>query len=157
MANDEPPRSRKKGARSRDSGSNEAPADKSAKSDSSDPSDVRGKPIPDLLRRAVALGLSGFFTTEEAFRRALGDTVPKEWVDFASEQGERARRDFADSMAQEVGRVMENVDLTELITAILEKHTLEVEATIRLRPRDSSTADTRVRLRVAPNKESRDR
>ena len=36
--------------------------------------------IPELMRRAIALGLTGFFTTEEAVRRALGDTVPKDWT-----------------------------------------------------------------------------
>ena len=38
--------------------------------------------IPELMRRAIALGLTGFFTTEEAVRRALGDTVPKDWTDY---------------------------------------------------------------------------
>ena len=39
--------------------------------------------VPELLRRAVGLGFSGFFTTEELLRKALGDTVPREWAAFA--------------------------------------------------------------------------
>ncbi|MBW2665766.1 MAG: hypothetical protein JRE13_05685 [Deltaproteobacteria bacterium] len=31
-----------------------------------------------MMRRAVAMGLSGFFLTEEAIRKAVGDTLPKE-------------------------------------------------------------------------------
>jgi len=45
--------------------------------------------IPELMRRAIALGLTGFFTTEEAVRRALGDTVPKDWTDYLSESSDR--------------------------------------------------------------------
>ena len=55
--------------------------------------------LPEMVRRMVALGLSGFFTTEEALRRALGDTIPQDWVDFATEQSERTRRDFSDDLA----------------------------------------------------------
>ena len=33
--------------------------------------------IPELMRRAIAMGLSGFFFTEEAIRKALGDAMPR--------------------------------------------------------------------------------
>src|SRR5690606_32266264 len=41
-----------------------------------------GGRVPDLLRRVVGLGFSGFFMTEEVVRRALGETLPREWVEF---------------------------------------------------------------------------
>lgn len=92
--------------------------------------------VPDLMRRAIAMGLAGFFTTEEAFRRALGDTVPRDWVDFAAAQGERTRGEIADRLANEFGRVLEQVDLAALASSVLEGHTVEVTARIRLLPRD---------------------
>lgn len=92
--------------------------------------------VPELVRRAIALGLTGFFTTEEAFRRALGDTVPKDWLDFASDQGERWRAQLAERLAAEFGRVLDQVDLAELVGAVLEGRTVEVTAQVRLRPHD---------------------
>ena len=90
--------------------------------------------LPDMARRVLALGLSGFFTTEETIRRALGDTVPQEWVDFAASQSERTQREFSEALAREVGRVLEGVDLAELLAQVLEDRSLEVHATIRLQP-----------------------
>lgn len=92
--------------------------------------------MPDLMRRAFALGLSGFFTTEEALRRAVGDTLPRDWVDFAASQGERTRAEMAERLAGEFGRVLENVDLAELARAVLQGQSVEVTARIRLVPRD---------------------
>lgn len=92
--------------------------------------------LPEMVRRMVALGLSGFFTTEEALRRALGDTIPQDWVDFASDQSERTRRDFSDAVAREIGRVLEDVDLAEMFGQMLENRTVEITAKVRLRPVD---------------------
>jgi hypothetical protein len=96
--------------------------------------------IPDLFRRAMALGLSGFFTTEEALRKALGDNLPQDWVDFAAAQSERTRRDFADAVAGELGRVLDKVDLPTLIEHLLQNHPIEIRATIRLLPPDEGNS-----------------
>lgn len=50
--------------------------------------DASGR-VPELLRRMVGMGFSGFFLTEEVVRKALGETLPKDWVDFAAAQSER--------------------------------------------------------------------
>jgi hypothetical protein len=93
-------------------------------------------PLPDLVRRMMALGLTGFFTTEEALRRALGDTIPQDWIDFAAGQSEKTRRDFSDAVAREVGRVLEGVDLAELFGRIFESRTVEIRARVRLLPEE---------------------
>lgn len=90
--------------------------------------------IPEMMRRLVAAGLSGFFLTEEAFRKALGDTVPKDWADFASEQSERTRSELLDRLGAEIGRALENVDLTAVLSQLLAGSTVEVKAEIRLKP-----------------------
>jgi len=91
--------------------------------------------LPELMRRAVALGLSGFFLTEEAVRKAVGDTLPKDWLDFAVDQGERTRRELLDRLSHELGRSLEKVDLGELLTELLTGNTVEVKAEVRLLPR----------------------
>jgi hypothetical protein len=92
----------------------------------------RGRVLPDLLRRMMALGLSGFFTTEAAIRGALGETVPREWIDFLSEQSSRTREELAKRLAAEFARVLEDVDLVELAEELLADRTIEVKAEIRL-------------------------
>ena len=115
-------------------------AGESATSKASAPSEDEvgesGGNLQELLRRAIALGFSGLFTTEATIRSALGDTVPKDWVDFASEQGERTRKEIIDRMAREFGRVIENLDTAELMRTLLEGHALEVNARFRLVPVD---------------------
>ena len=93
--------------------------------------DSRG-PIPEMMRRAIALGLTGFFTTESAVRKALGDTVPKDWADFWVETSDRTRSEFLERLSHEIGRVLESTDFAALLTQLLKGRTLEVKAQFRL-------------------------
>ena len=63
--------------------------------------------IPDLVRRALRAGFSGIFMTGEALREALGDSVPREWADFAADQSARTRSEFIERMSVEMGRALE--------------------------------------------------
>ncbi len=99
--------------------------------------------LPDLLRRAMAMGLSGFFTTEEALRKALGDTVPRDWIDFANDQSERTRAELMQRMSEEFGRVLEKTDLAEVMERLIEGRTIEVTAQIRLGDRNSAGSSKR--------------
>jgi hypothetical protein len=90
--------------------------------------------IPELMRRIVALGLSGFFLTEEAIRKALGDTVPKDWSDFAADQSERTRSELLERLSLEIGRTLESIDVADVLSRLLAGSTIEINAEIRLRP-----------------------
>lgn len=92
--------------------------------------------VPELLRRVVGMGFSGFFLTEEVLRKALGETLPKDWVDFAAAQSERTRRELIDRVAGEVGRTLDGVDLPQLAERLLRGHAIEVTARVRFVPRD---------------------
>lgn len=107
--------------------------------------------VPDFLRRAMAIGLSGFFTTETALRKALGDTVPQDWLDFAAEQSDRTQKELYDRLSAEFGRVLDNVDFVQFAEALLEGRTLEVEARIKLGPKAEGkpdAAENRVRISI---------
>jgi hypothetical protein len=91
--------------------------------------------LPELMRRALSMGLSGFFLTEEAVRKALGDTLPQDWIDFAVEQSERTRKEFLERLSFEIGRALETADLASVLRDLLDGRTLEVKAEIRLRGR----------------------
>lgn len=101
--------------------------------------------VPELLRRVVGLGFSGLFLTEEVVRKALGDTLPREWVDFAAAQSERTRREFIDRLAGEIGRALDGMDLPRLTERLLRGHTIEVTARVRFVPSDEAEEPARGR------------
>lgn len=104
--------------------------------------------IPDLMRRAISMGLSGFFFTEEAIRKALGDAMPKDLQDFAIEQSKRTRADFLERLSYEIGRTLENVDVAAVLAQLLQGRTLEVSARIRLRDEGEGRGAARFRVEV---------
>jgi hypothetical protein len=91
--------------------------------------------LPDLLRRGLALGLSGVFSTNEALRRAFGDALPREWLDFVASQSERTRSEFIERMAGELARSLETLDLADAAERVLEGRSVEITARITLLPR----------------------
>jgi hypothetical protein len=88
--------------------------------------------LPDLLRRGLTLGFTGFFMTEEALRRALGDSVPRDWLDFMVGQSEKTRAELLERLSREFGKVISAVDPVEILRRLLDGQTIEVSARIRL-------------------------
>jgi hypothetical protein len=104
--------------------------------------------VPDLLRRAVGLGFSGLFTTEELLRKAFGDNVPRDWAEFLAAQTERARGELIDRVAQELRKSLDRIDVPQLLARMLETHDVEIDARIRFAPRESADEPGKVRVRV---------
>ena len=94
--------------------------------------------LPDLVRRAVAMGLTGFFSTEEAVRRAVGQTVPKDWTKFLAETSDRTRAAFLDRLTREIGRVLEGVDFAAVIREYLDSRDLTMKAELQFRAKGDS-------------------
>lgn len=88
--------------------------------------------LPDLLRRGLTLGFTGFFMTEEALRRALGDSVPRDWLDFMVGQSEKTRAELLERLSREFGKVLTAIDPVEILRRLLDGQTIEVSARIRL-------------------------
>lgn len=118
-----------------------------ASADRSSRSDAAGI-VPELLRRAVGLGFSGFFTTEELVRKALGDTVPREWADFAAAQTDRARSELVERLALELRKTLDALDVEKLLGNLLASHTIDIEASIRFAPRERDDTSDAVRIRL---------
>ena len=106
--------------------------------------------IPELMRRAIALGLTGFFTTEEAVRRALGDTVPKDWTDYIAESSDRIRGEFLDRLSREIARTLKDIDIAAVLEQLLEGRTLRVNAEFTLSddPETDSGAAVRFKKKI---------
>jgi len=96
--------------------------------------------LGDLFRKAVAAGLTGVFGPTEAVRRAVGEAMPRDWIDFATEQSERTRSQFLERLALELARTLETIDLVQIAERVLEGRTIELRAKIRLAPREPDDA-----------------
>ena len=104
--------------------------------------------LPDLLRRGLSLGVSGFFMTEEAVRRALGDKVPREWLEFIVAQSDRTRSDLVGALSREFRRVLARIDPADVLRRLLDGQTIEITARIKLQ----SGARARAPVREAATK-----
>lgn len=98
--------------------------------------EVRANALPELVRRVLTGGLSGLFNTNEMVRRAVGDAMPREWVDFAVNQSERTRAEFIERLAGELARTLESLELVELADRFLDGRTIEIRAQVQLLPRE---------------------
>lgn len=103
--------------------------------------------FPDLLRRGLTLGFTGLFLTEEALRKALGDSVPRDVLEFMLDQSQRMRAEFLDRVSKEFGRVLDRVDPVEVARRLLEGRTVEVSARFRLVPKASRRPGSPARKR----------
>jgi hypothetical protein len=93
---------------------------------------AEGSFLPDLLRRGLTMGFTGFFMTEEALRRALGDSMPRDWMEFMVEQSEKTRAELLERLSREFGRVISAFDPVEILRRLLDGQTIEVSARIKL-------------------------
>jgi hypothetical protein len=109
--------------------------------------------IPELMRRAIALGLTGFFTTEEAVRRAIGDTVPKDWTDYISESSDRTRSEFLDRLSREIAQTLKDIDLAAVLQELLEGRTLKVNAEFKLSDDPKNGDKTAIRIETKDSAE----
>jgi hypothetical protein len=104
--------------------------------------------LPDLLRRGLTLGFTGFFLTEEAVRKALGESVPRDLMDFILAQSEQTRAEFLDRISKEFARTLSSLDPVEVVKRLLEGRSIEVSASIRLVPSDTAKGGRGVKLSV---------
>jgi hypothetical protein len=70
--------------------------------------------------------------TEEALRRALGDSMPRDWLDFMVSQSEKTRAELLERLSREFGKVLSAVDPVEILRRLLDGQTIEVSARIKL-------------------------
>jgi hypothetical protein len=109
--------------------------------------------FPDLLRRGLTLGFTGFFLTEEAVRKALGESVPRDLMDFILTQSEQTRAEFLDRISKEFAQALSSLDPVELVKRLLEGRSIEVSAKIRLVPADTEKGGRGVKLSVRGQEE----
>jgi len=92
------------------------------------------------VRRAAQLGLSTFFTTEEAVRRAFNESVPPDWLDFLNRQGSDVRAELLDRMSREFGEWLRQVDMAQIMSKLLEEHDFDLRISVSAKKRGTERA-----------------
>ena len=94
----------------------------------------------EAVRRAAQLGLSTFFTTEEAVRRAFAESVPADWIDYLNRQGTDVRAELLERMSREFGEWLQRVDMAQIMSKLLEEHDFEFKISVSAKRRPSERA-----------------
>lgn len=102
--------------------------------------------VPDIVRRAVLTGVGALFMTEEGIRNLVGEVkLPKDALGFLLAQADRTRSEVARVVTQEVRRFLEGETLRREIWKLLTSVTLEVNATVQLKPSGQPGIKARIR------------
>lgn len=102
--------------------------------------------VPDIVRRAVLTGVGALFMTEEGIRNMVSDMkLPKDALAFLLAQADKTRGEVARVVTQEMRRFLESDTLRRELWKLLTGVTLEVNATIQLKPSGEPGFRARVR------------
>ena len=113
------------------------------------PDDKRAGIVPDIVRRAVLTGVGALFMTEEGIRNMVGDMkLPKDALAFLVAQADRTRGEVTRVVSQEVRRFLESETLRRELWKVLTSVTLEVKASIQLKP----SGEPEIRATFKPRK-----
>ena len=111
--------------------------------------------VPDVVRRAVLTGVGALFMTEEGIRNAVSEMkLPKDALGFLLSQAEKSRTEVARIVTQEVRRFLEGETLQRQLWKLLNGVTLEVNATVQLKP--SGESGVKVKLKKKPDADDDD-
>jgi len=103
---------------------------------SDDPTEEQSKGfVPEIVRRAVLTGVGALFMTEEGIRNLVGEMkLPKDALAFLIAQADKTRSDVTRIVTHEVRRFLESETLRREIWKLLTSVTLEVNASVQLKP-----------------------
>jgi hypothetical protein len=114
--------------------------------------------VPDIVKRAVLTGVGALFMTEEGIRNLMGEMkLPKDALGFLLTQADKTRGEVARVVTAEVRRFLESDRLRREIWKVLTSVSIEVNATINLKPSAEPQFKARLKQRKeAPRKEPRE-
>src|SRR2546429_8370619 len=121
---------------------------------SDDPTEEQAKGfVPEIVRRAVLPGVGALFMTEEGIRSLVGEMkLPKDALAFLVAQADKTRPDVTRIVTQEVRRFLESQTLRREIRKLLTSVTLEVNATVQLKP----SGEPHIRAKVKRKKDEKE-
>jgi hypothetical protein len=112
--------------------------------------------VGELLKRAVASGMGALFFTEEGIRNVVGELkLPKEMLAFLLAQADRTRAEVARVATAEVRRFLEGEKLRRELWRLLTGVTLEIHATVQIKPGGEPSFKAELKKREPREQEER--
>lgn len=92
----------------------------------------KDKPLGDIIKKVVSVGVGAAFMTEESVKKILEDLpLPKDIITGLVQNAKGAKEDFTSGIREEIRNYLSKVDASKIATDILDRYDVEVEAKFR--------------------------
>jgi hypothetical protein len=109
--------------------------------------------IPDVLKKAIVLGVSGEFFSEETIRKMLSDIqMPSDLVQYIIQQTSKSKNELIRIIAEEIRNIIEQAQVGEQIKKFIKGFKINIKLEVSFDPRDDEQF-----LKVSQKKEKKDR
>jgi len=93
--------------------------------------------IPDVLKKAIVLGVSGEFFSEETIRKMLSDIqMPSDLVQYIIQQTSKSKNDLIRIIAEEIRNVIAQAQIGEQIKKFIKGFKINIKLEVSFDPRD---------------------
>ena len=91
----------------------------------------------ELVKKILTVGVGAIFLTEESLRGLVSEfKLPKELLTGVLESAHKTKSEFLRNLSNEVmTRVMERVDVKELLQEMLAQNEIQFDVTVRFKPK----------------------
>jgi len=93
--------------------------------------------IPDVLKKAIVLGVSGEFFSEETIRKMLSDIqMPSDLVQYIIQQTSKSKNEIIRIIAEEIRNIIVQAQLGEQIKKFIKGFKINIKLEVSFDPRD---------------------
>lgn len=107
--------------------------------DNEDKSDKNNKNVTDIFKKVLNTGISAAFMTEDAVKNIIQDLpLPKEIANGLVQNAKNTKDEFISSVKTELKEYLNKVDLSKEVDRIIENYDFEINAKIKLTPKNKT-------------------
>jgi len=93
--------------------------------------------IPDVLKKAIVLGVSGEFFSEETIRKMLSDIqMPSDLVQYVIQQTSKSKNELIRIIAEEIRNFIDQAQINEQIKKFIKGFKINIKLELSFDPRD---------------------
>lgn len=97
-------------------------------------SEKKDSAIGDIIKKVVSVGVGAAFMTEESVKKILEDLpLPKDIISGLVQNAKGAKEDFTNGIREELRTYLSKVDASKIVTDVLDKYDVEVEAKFKFK------------------------
>jgi hypothetical protein len=109
--------------------------------------------IPDVVKKAIVLGVSGEFFSEDTIRKMLSEIqLPSDLVQFIIQQTSKSKNELIRIIAEEIRNVIVQAQIGEQIKKFIKGFKINIKLEVSFDPRDDEQF-----LKVSTKSEKKDR